>query len=140
MNIGTHGDDRSDVGETLSNVRIEDCDVIGSCADAGLKVVSGDKNWVRNIRFDNIRMEGFEKGGLFTVRTIYSGKYNRAPGNEVDDVAFSNITYTGPTDVLGLSTIESYDAQHCVKQVTFKNIKVNGKKWNEKKELLYKNK
>lgn len=140
VNIGTHGDDRSDVGETLSNVRIEDCDVIGSCADAGLKVVSGDKNWVRNIRFDNIRMEGFEKGGLFTVRTIYSGKYNRAPGNEVDDVVFSNITYTGPADVLGLSTIESYDAQHSVKQVTFKNIKVNGKKWNEKKELLYKNK
>ena len=138
VNIGTHGDDRSEEGETLSDVHIEDCDVIGSCADAGLKVVSGDKNWVRDIRFNNIRMEGFEKGGLMSVRVIYSGKYNRAPGNEVDNVAFSNITYMGPTDVLGKSSIENYDDQHAVKRVTFENIKVNGKKWNEKKELFYK--
>lgn len=137
VNIGTHGDDRSETGETLSDVKIEDCDVIGSCADAALKIASGDKNWVRDIHFDNIRMEGFEKGGMFTVRVIYSGKYNRAPGNEVDNVSFSNITYTGPTDVLGKSSIENHDSLHCVKNVTFKNIKVNGKKWNDKKEIYY---
>ena len=136
VNIGTHGDDRSEVGETLSGVRIEDCDVIGSCADAALKIASGDKNWIRGIRFDDIRMEGFEKGAMFSVQTIYSGKYNRAPGNGVDDVQFANITYTGPEDVLGKSSIVSYDASHSVKRVEFKNIKVNGKKWNEKKELL----
>ena len=138
VNIGTHGDDRSEQGEMLSDVRIEDCDVIGSCADAGLKVVSGDKNWVRDIHFDNIRMEGFEKGALMSVRVIYSGKYNRAPGNEVDDVSFANISYTGPTDVLGKSSIENYDEQHAVKRVTFDNIRVNGKKWNAKKELRVK--
>lgn len=35
-------------------------------------------------------------------------------------------------------TLESYDAQHCVKNVKFNNIKVNGKNINIKKDILYK--
>lgn len=129
VNIGTHGDDKSETGETLSGVRIEDCDILNSCADAVLKVVAGDKNWVRDVHFDNIRIEEIEKGVLFTTAIIYSGKYNRAPGNGIDGVSFSHITYNGSVAMPEPYYTKDYDATRTVKNVSFKDIRINGEKW-----------
>lgn len=135
VNIATHGDDRSDRGETLSRVDIADCDILNSCADAVLKVAAGDKNWVRDIAISDIRIEDIEKGTLFSLSVIFSGKYNRAPGNEIRGVRFANISYIGTVDMAdgvgtGLATpiIKDFDESRCVRDLRFDNISIGGKK------------
>ena len=128
VNIGSHGDDRSDTGETLSGVRIHDCDILYARTNAALYFSCGDKNWVRDVRFHNIRMEGLEQTALFGLTVVFGAKYNRAPGNGVDDVEFSDISFTGDATQLAPSFIRNYDDNHAVgKDIRFRNITINGK-------------
>lgn len=128
VNIGSHGDDRSDTGETLSNVRIHDCDILYARTNAALYFSCGDKNWVRDVRFNDIRMEGLEETALFGLTVVYSAKYNRAPGNGIDDVTFENISFTGDATQLRPSFIRNYDDSHTVgPHIRFHNITVNSK-------------
>ena len=136
VNIGSHGDDRSETGETLQNVRIHDCDIIYSRTDAALKISCGDKNWVRDVRFTDIRLEGLEETALIGIAVVFGAKYNRAPGNGIDDITFENICVTNDTSQLRPSFISYYDATHRVgENISFKNVTVNGEIWNPTKEI-----
>ena len=136
VNIGSHGDDRSETGETLQNVRIHDCDIVYSRTDAALKFSCGDKNWVRDVRFTDIRLEGLEETALFGIAVVFGSKYNRAPGNGIDDITFENIRVTNDTTQLRPSFISDYDATHRVgDRISFKNVTVNGETWNPTKEI-----
>ena len=136
VNIGSHGDDRSETGETLQNVRIHDCDIVYSRTDAALKFSCGDKNWVRDVRFTDIRLEGLEETALFGIAVVFGSKYNRAPGNGIDDITFENICVTNDTTQLRPSFISDYDATHRVgDRISFKNVTVNGETWNPTKEI-----
>ena len=136
VNIGSHGDDRSETGETLQNVRIHDCDIVYSRTDAALKISCGDKNWVRDVRFTDIRLEGLEETALFGIAVVFGTKYNRAPGNGIDDITFENIRVTNDTIQLRPSFISDYDATHRVgDRISFKNVTVNGETWNPTKEI-----
>ena len=136
VNIGSHGDDRSETGETLQNVRIHDCDIVYSRTDAALKFSCGDKNWIRDVRFTDIRIEGVEETALFGIAVVFGTKYNRAPGNGIDDITFENISVTNDTTQLRPSFIHDYDATHRVSdRILFKNVTVNGETWNPTKEI-----
>ena len=139
VNMGSHGDDRSESGETLSNVRIHDCDILYARTNAALYISCGDKNWVRDVHFNNIRIEGMERTALFGILIAFSDKYNRAPGNGVDDIEYSNIHYTGdPAQVLE-SFIHNYDDAHVVgKDIRFKNVTVNGQAYPIQRASIFK--
>lgn len=132
VNIGTHGDDRSQTGETLENVRIYNCDILHARTDAALKLASGDKNTLRDIHFDNIRMEDVDNTALIGLQVVFSEKYNRAPGNRIEDITFSNISYNGNADRLSPCYFKGFDAEHGISNVTLTNIRVNGKPMNKK--------
>lgn len=136
VNIGTHGDDRSDTGEVLSNVCIEDCDVLYARTDAVLKVASGDKNWIRDVKFRDIRVERVDATALFGLAVVFSGKYNRAPGNNVTGVEFSNIHFTGDASQLKPSFIKDYDADHRVDNVSFRHVIINGTEVDMNKTII----
>ena len=141
VNIGSHGDDRSETGETLLGVRIHDCDILYARTNAALYFSCGDKNWVRDVRFHDIRMEGLEQTALFGIAVVFGEKYNRAPGNGIDDVEFSNIHFSGDTTQLAASFIRDHDASHAVgKNIRFNNITVNGVALPVQRELLLDNK
>ena len=136
VNIGTHGDDRSNTGEVLSNVCIEDCDVLYTRTDAALKVACGDKNWIRDVKFRDIRVERVDATALFGLAVVFSGKYNRAPGNNITDVEFSNIHFTGDASQLKPSFIKDYDADHRVDNVSFRHVTINGTEIDMNKTII----
>ena len=75
VNIGTHGDDRSETGETLENVRIHDCDILFHVGDGMLTIGCGDKNTIRDVTYDSIRIEDVPKAACsrcawITVKSI----------------------------------------------------------------------
>lgn len=127
FNFGSHGDDRSDDGELLQGVWVEDCDILSADCDGIMAIRSGDKNRVQDIHFSNIRIEDVVSAALFNVQVNFSAKYNRAPGNYIRDVWFQDIQYNGDPSHLRPNTFKSYDADHTVSDLHFSNIRVNGK-------------
>ena len=126
VNIGTHGDDRSDKGEKLRNVTIEDCDILYARTNAAISIACGDKNHLSDILFKDIRIEDIHETALFGLQVIFSEKYNRAPGNSINGVTFENIHFSGNPDLLRPSFVKDYDEAHRIENVSFQHIYFNG--------------
>lgn len=89
-----------------------------------MRINVGDKNFARNVQFENIRVEDFRQGQLLTLRVFYNKRYDKAPGAGIENVLFKNITGTGGH--AGLSVIAGYDDARMIKAVTFDNLVING--------------
>lgn len=138
FSIGGHGDDRSRRGEVLRDVVITNCDVLNEDGDGIFSIRCGDKNRVQDIHFENIRIEDIERGALFSIRVLFSDKYNRAPGNYIRDVKFKDIHFVGNESRLSRSDITHYDEQRKVEDITFENVTINGRPFNPEQEIVYK--
>lgn len=84
----------------------------------------GDNNYVRDITFDNIRVEDFRRGQLVNIRIVFNKKYCKAPGNSVSNVLFKDISYNGSN--AEMSVICGYNEDRTVKDITFDNLRING--------------
>lgn len=129
INIGTHGNTEY-VGDTIENILFKNIDILEHDEDdpeyEGCMALSvGDFNLVRNIRFEDIRVDDFEEGKLFSLRVFFNKKYNTGPGRAIQDIKFKNVSYNGAN--LSPSVIQGYDALHAVKNITFENLRINGK-------------
>ena len=133
--IGIHGN--AERGDTIENLRYENIDILGQAEpqvdyQGCLAINCGDNNLVRNVTFDNIRIEQIEQGSIAQVKVGYNQKYCVAPGRGVEDVTFRNIRYKGITS--NLSIINGYDDKRKVKGVTLEGIKINGRLLHDKME------
>lgn len=128
INIGTHGDDRSEEGEVLSDVVFNDCDILYARTNAAISIACGDKNHLRDITFRRIRIEQIYDTALFGIGVIYSAKYNRAPGNTIRNIRFEEMSFTGETTMLKPSWIKDYDGHQRAEEVSFHELSINGKK------------
>lgn len=93
-------------------------------------IVAGDNNYVRDITFDNIRIENFRQGKLFDIRIPFNKKYCAAPGSSISNINFNDITYNG--DRSELSLIIGYDEARRISGVHFRNLRINGEKIHDK--------
>lgn len=93
-----------------------------------MAINAGDDNLVRNVRFEDIRIENFRQGQLLNLRIFYNKKYCKSPGRGIENVLFRNISYNG--DNAELSIIEGYNEERGIKNIRFENLKING-------ELIY---
>lgn len=125
--IGLHGN--PEVGDSIVNLRYDNIDIL--CQNEKqveyqgcLAINCGDNNYVKDVVFDNIRIEQINQGSLLQVRVGWNSKYCTAPGKGVENVLFRNIRYYGETP--NVSIINGYDAQHKVKNVSFETLKING--------------
>lgn len=125
--IGLHGN--PEVGDSIVNLRYDNIDIL--CQNEKqveyqgcLAINCGDNNYVKDVVFDNIRIEHINKGSLLQVRVGWNLKYCTAPGGGVENVTFRNIRYYGETP--NISITNGYDANHKVKNVTFETLKING--------------
>ncbi|MDE5673732.1 MAG: endo-polygalacturonase, partial [Muribaculaceae bacterium] len=87
-------------------------------------ILAGDNNIVKNITFEDIRIENFRKGRLIDIRIPWNKKYCAAPGSCIENVLFKDIYYNG--DRSELSLIIGYDETRKIKGVTFDNLVING--------------
>lgn len=125
--IGIHGNPQ--VGDTIEHLVYENIDILGQAEpqvdyQGCMAINCGDGNIIRDVLFDNVRIEPIEEGSLFHVKVSYNQKYCTAPGKGVEDVTFRNIRYTGT--VPNISVINGYDADRRIRNITFEGLKVNG--------------
>ena len=127
--IGLHGNPA--VGDSIVNLRYDNIDIICQAEpqvdyQGCLAINCGDGNYVKDVTFDNIRIEGILQGCITQVKVGWNQKYCTAAGGGVENILFRNIRFYGNQP--NMSVITGYDAQHKVKNVTFEGLKINGKK------------
>lgn len=133
--IGIHGN--AERGDTIENLRYENIDILCQSEpqvdyQGCMAINCGDNNLVRNVTFENIRVEQIHQGSLLQVKVGYNQKYCAAPGRGVENVTFRNIRYKGEQPCL--SIINGYDDERKVKGITFEGIKINGRLLHDKME------
>lgn len=125
--IGIHGDaENPEVLEDLNYINIDILDHKEKQVDyqGCLAINAGDNNLIRNVRFEDIRIENFRQGQLINLRIFYNLKYCKAPGRGIENVLFKNISYTG--DNAELSIISGYNEDRKIKNIRFENLRING--------------
>lgn len=133
--IGLHGsakevgpDAPSDVIEDILYRNIDVLDVKEKQIDyqGVFAITAGDNNIVRNVTFEDIRVEDFRQGKLFDIRMPWNQKYCAAPGKAIENVTFKDIYYNG--DKSELSLIIGYDESRKINGIHFDNLVINGVK------------
>lgn len=125
--IGIHGDvENPEILEDLNYINIDILDHKENQIDyqGCLAINAGDNNLIRNVRFEDIRIENFRKGQLFNLRIFYNLKYCKAPGRGIENVLFKNISYIGEN--ANLSIIAGYNEDRKIKNIRFENLNING--------------
>lgn len=125
--IGIHGDaENPEILEDLNYINIDILDHKENQIDyqGCLAINAGDNNLIRNVRFEDIRVENFRMGQLINLRIFYNLKYCKAPGRGIENVLFKNISYTG--DNANLSIIAGYNEERKIKNIRFENLNING--------------
>lgn len=128
--IGLHGNGSTEHPDTVSNLTYENIDIICQSEQqidyqGCLAINCGDNNLVRNVTFDNIRIEDIRCGSLLHVKSVFNDKYSLSPGGRVEDILFRTIRYYGETPTL--SIISGYSPERSVSNITFEGLKINGK-------------
>ena len=137
--IGLHGS-ATEIGldapaDTIQNVTYRNLDILDHQEmqkdyQGVFGISCGDNNIVRDILFDNIRVEDFRRGQLINIRVVSNDKYCKAPGGGVHGVTFRDVCYNGNN--ASTSIIAGYDANREVTGLTFENLTVNGMKITDK--------
>lgn len=130
INIGGHGDAEGK-GDIIEDYIFRNIDILEHDEDdrnyqGCMAIGCGDKNIVRKILFEDIRVDNFQEGRLFHLSINFNQKYNATPGGSISDVTFRNITYNGCG--ANKPAIKGYDAEHGIDGVTFDNVVINGEK------------
>jgi len=130
----------------FSDITFEDCDIVRTTHIA-MDIQHGDRALVRDVRFQNIRVEMAEPNPhpqmqrspedqysppdddylptLFVI-VIRGTNYSKdAKRGSVRDVVVRDIAVTAPR--MPSSSIQGFDAAHSVDGVTFENVRLNGK-------------
>ena len=126
--IGIHGD--AEKMDSITHLRYENIDILGQSEpqidyQGCLAINCGDNNLVKDVTFDNIRIEQIEEGSLLQVKVGYNAKYCSAPGRGVENVLFRNVRYYGKEP--NMSLILGYNEERMVRNVEFVQLKINGK-------------
>ncbi len=129
MMIGTHGDYKNN-GSIIENIIFDNIDILEHHEPQQrymgcMAINAGDKNTVRNVRYENIRIEKFECGRLIDIKVIKNPDYNPEPGKSIENIFFKNITYN--SSIAESSEIEGYDEERVVEGVVLENLTINGK-------------
>lgn len=128
INIGLHGSHEKP--EVIENIVFRNIDVLGHDEDdrnyQGVMAISaGDDNLVRNVVFEDFRIDSIEEGMLFNIRALFNEKYGLAPGRGVENVVIRNIRFKGGD--INRSVIGGYSAERMVRGVTIDNVTLGGK-------------
>jgi len=127
--IGLHGcveDPDSVVDVIYRNIDILDAKEKQLDYQGVMAINAGDNNLVKDITFEDIRVENFRQSKLLDIRIFFNKKYCGAPGRGIENVHFNNVRYNG--DRAEVSTIIGYDETRKVRGVHFKDLYINGEK------------
>ncbi len=127
-NIGLHGNAKQ--GDTIQNIRFSHIDILEHDEDdrnyQGCMAISGsDNNYIRNITYEDIRIEDIQEGQLFNFRVYFNEKYSAAPGRSIENITLKNISYNGCLP--NPSLIKGYASDRKLKDIHIENFRINDK-------------
>ncbi|MCW3787664.1 glycosyl hydrolase family 28 protein [Plebeiibacterium sediminum] len=125
--IGIHGN--SENPDTIQNLKYINIDILDHKEmqidyQGCLTINAGDNNLIKDVLFEDIRIENFREGQLVNLRIFYNTKYCTAPGMGIENITFRNVEYNG--DNANLSIIAGYNEERKVKNIIFENLRING--------------
>lgn len=128
--IGLHGSGSMEHPDTIRGLVYDNVDILCQSEQqidyqGCLAINCSDNNVVDSVTFSNIRIEDIRVGSILHVKTVNNDKYSLAPGGKVSNVLFNLVRYYGKEPQM--SIINGYSDQHKIKNITFKNLKINGK-------------
>lgn len=126
--IGTHGNPLQP--ELLENLNFKNIDILEHNEfqidyQGCMAINVSDENLVRNVLFEDIRVDDFTMGQLINLRVTYNKKYATAPGRGIRNVLFKNVEYNGTKS--NISILEGYSEERNLENIVFEGLKVNGK-------------
>ena len=126
--IGIHGN--SEIGDSIIGLTYENIDILCQSEpqvdyQGCLAINCGDNNYVKDVTFDNIRIEQLHQGSILQLKVGYNQKYCTAPGRGIENITFRNVRYRGQSPYM--SIITGYDASRAVKNIIFEGLKINGR-------------
>ncbi|SFU56265.1 glycosyl hydrolase family 28 protein [Pseudoduganella namucuonensis] len=133
--IGIHGNTPTAAHpepEVIERVRFSNIDILEHDEDdpeyeGAIGIMAGDDNLVRDVVFEDIRVERIEEGKLFNLHIAYTPKYNTSPGRGIEDITLRNIAFTGQGSP-SASVIRGHDEKRKVRNVRIENVTVGGKR------------
>ena len=125
--IGTHGNTPNP--EIIEDITYKNIDILDHREmqidyQGCMSINAGDNNLVRNVTFEDIRIEDFRQGQLVNLRVFYNDKYCTSPGRGIENILFKNISYNGEN--AELSIIAGYNEERKIKKIVFENLTING--------------
>jgi polygalacturonase len=118
----------AELTRNVEDVLFEDCDVIGDHGrEWTLRIYHTDKAVIKNVRFENIRIEESVKFASLWINTaIWTTDAERG---HIEDIVFKNITVNNSGYPLHKEfEFLGFDADHVVKNVLIENVVINGRK------------
>jgi len=124
--IGTHGD--SDHPNVLEKIKFLNIDILNQHENqidyqGCLSLNAGDSNTIRDVLFDNIRIEDIHQGQLINLRVVFNHKYNTSAGKGIENIYFKDVSYHGSKP--NLSIIAGYDEPRGIRNIVFENLSIN---------------
>lgn len=128
INIGIHGN--AENPEVIEKITFRNIDILEHDEDdrnyqGAMALSVGDSNLVRDVLFEDIRVDRIEEGMLFNIRVVYNEKYSHSPGRGVENITFKNISFKGGDT--NRPVIGGYSENHAVHNIIFDNVTVSGK-------------
>ncbi|MCI4588746.1 glycosyl hydrolase family 28 protein [Sphingobium sp. BYY-5] len=125
INIGLHGS--KDEPRVIENLTFRNIDILGHDEDdrnyqGAMAITDGDNNLVRNILFEDIRIDSIEEGMLFNFRVVFNEKYSLAPGCGIENVTVRNARFKG--GIVNPAVVAGYAADRAVHNVTIEDFRV----------------
>ncbi len=126
--IGIHGNSANP--DTIQNITYRNIDILDHKEmqidyQGCMTINAGDNNLVKDVLFEDIRVEDFREGQLLNLRIFYNEKYCTAPGLGIENVTFRNVEYNGNN--ANLSIIAGYNKERKIKNLVFEKLKINGR-------------
>ena len=112
----------------VEDVVFEDCDIIGDHGrEWTLRVYHTDATLIKNVRFENIRIEESVKFASLWINTaVWTSDTIRG---KIEDIVFKDITVNNSGYPLHREfEFLGYDADHGIKNVVIDNVVINGRK------------
>ncbi len=126
--IGLHGD--AVKRDTIEDLTYRDIDILDQNEaqidyQGALGINCGDNNTVKDVLFEDIRIEKLRKGSPIHVKVVFNSKYCAAPGAGIENVTFRRVAVNDPAP--GMSIITGYAEDRAVKGLVFEDFTVNGR-------------
>lgn len=123
VNIGLHGS--KDVPRTIENLVFRNIDILDHDEDdrdyqGALAITDGDNNLVRNVVFDDIRVDRIEEGILFNFRVVFNQKYSLAPGRGIENIVMRRVRLRSGR--VNRPVIAGYDTHRIVRDVSLVDV------------------